>query len=183
MSGVFFFYTIDLLLLCIATAAISIAAYASTRRKIFSYTCGLFVVYAIEMCTIFFYEYRGQNVAFSLDTFYEIDSVFARTLSSACILQFMWLILLDIVQEERASFKYLPIVYYVIACIFVVVALPYGPVKQFIYYTLRQVFAVGCIIYVWYVYKHTESHELKFRIDHSKKMSSRVIPIMSAKAI
>lgn len=178
MSEVFFFYTIGLLLLCISTAAISITAYASTRRSVFLYSCGLFAVYSVEMCSIFFSEYMGQNVAFSLDTFYNIDSALIRILSSACVLQFMWLILLDTIDEQRANFKILPIFYYVLACIFVLIALPYGPVKQFIYYTLRQVFALGCLGYTYYTYKKSDSNELHIRLEHYKKFFKLAIGLL-----
>ena len=164
MNAVFFFYTITLIVICVITAAISIAAYASTRRQIFIYACGLFAVYAIEMCTIFFSEYTSQNITLSPSDFYSIDSACARTISAAFALQFMWLIILDIIDVHSGSVKCLPIVYFTIASFFIIIALPECAFTQFVYYTLRQVFLAGALLYTAYTYKMSNSPELKTRL-------------------
>ena len=54
MNSLFFFYTIAMLTLCIVTAVFSFAALASTRRRLFFFSTGAFVCYAIELTEIFF---------------------------------------------------------------------------------------------------------------------------------
>lgn len=66
MNGVFFFYTVAMLALCVAIAVSSLAAWASTRRRLFFYSAGAFVCYAIELTEIFFHEYISQNKPFPM---------------------------------------------------------------------------------------------------------------------
>ncbi len=61
MNTLMFFYTLAILVICIVTAVLSLAAYASTRRQFFIYGSGVFICYAIEMTKIFFFEYTMQK--------------------------------------------------------------------------------------------------------------------------
>lgn len=56
MDTLMFFYTLAILVICIVTAVLSLAAYASSRRQFFIYGSGVFICYAIEMTEIFFFE-------------------------------------------------------------------------------------------------------------------------------
>lgn len=49
MDTLMFFYTQAILVICIVTAVLSLAAYASSRRRFFIYGSGVFICYAIEM--------------------------------------------------------------------------------------------------------------------------------------
>ena len=55
MDTLMFFYTQAILVICIVTAVLSLAAYASSRRCFFIYGSGVFICYAIEMTEIFFF--------------------------------------------------------------------------------------------------------------------------------
>ena len=46
-------------------AALSLAAYASSRRQFFIYGSGVFICYAFEMTEIFFFEYTLQKLELS----------------------------------------------------------------------------------------------------------------------
>lgn len=61
MDTLMFFYTQAILVICIVTAVLSLAAYASSRRRFFIYGSGVFICYAIEMTEIFFFEYTLQK--------------------------------------------------------------------------------------------------------------------------
>lgn len=64
MNTLMFFYTLAILVICIVTAVLSLAAYASSRRRFFIYGSGVFICYAIEMTEIFLFEYTLQNQSF-----------------------------------------------------------------------------------------------------------------------
>lgn len=55
MDTLMFFYTQAILVICIVTAVLSLAAYASSRRRFFINGSGVFICYAIEMTEIFFF--------------------------------------------------------------------------------------------------------------------------------
>lgn len=70
MDTLMFFYTQAILVICIVTAVLSLAAYASSRRRFFIYGSGVFICYAIEMTEIFFFEYTLQNESFPDSDYY-----------------------------------------------------------------------------------------------------------------
>lgn len=64
MDTLMFFYTQAILVICIVTAVLSLAAYASSRRRFFIYGSGVFICYAIEMTEIFFLNTRCKTRVF-----------------------------------------------------------------------------------------------------------------------
>lgn len=80
MDTLMFFYTLAILVICIVTAVLSLAAYASSRRQFFIYGSGVFICYAIEMTEIFFFEYTLQNRSFPANDYYSITMPVMRTL-------------------------------------------------------------------------------------------------------
>lgn len=64
MDTLMFFYTLAILVICIVTAVLSLAAYASSRRRFFIYGGGVFICYAIEMTEIFFLNTRCKTEVF-----------------------------------------------------------------------------------------------------------------------
>ena len=79
MNTLMFFYTLAILVICIVTAVLSLAAYASSRRRFFIYGSGVFICYAIEMTEIFFFEYTLQNQSFPASDYYSITMPVLRT--------------------------------------------------------------------------------------------------------
>ena len=103
MDTLMFFYTQAILVICIVTAVLSLAAYASSRRRFFIYGSVVFICYAIEMTEIFFFEYTLQNESFPASDYYSITMPVLRTLvataSQACI----WLIAMDLLDKHSKN--------------------------------------------------------------------------------
>ena len=55
MDTLMFFYTQAILVICIVTAVLSLAAYASSRRRFFIYGSGVFILYALEIPEVLFF--------------------------------------------------------------------------------------------------------------------------------
>lgn len=49
MNTLMFFYTLAILVICIVTAVLSLAAYASSRRRFFIYGSGVFILSLIHI--------------------------------------------------------------------------------------------------------------------------------------
>lgn len=109
MDTLMFFYTQAILVICIVTAVLSLAAYASSRRRFFIYGSGVFICYAIEMTEIFFFEYTLQNESFPASDYYSITMPVLRTLvvtaSQACI----WLIAMDLLDKHSKKLFAIPV--------------------------------------------------------------------------
>lgn len=169
MDTLMFFYTQAILVICIVTAVLSLAAYASSRRRFFIYGSGVFICYAIEMTEIFFFEYTLQNESFPDSDYYSITMPVLRTLvvtaSQACI----WLIAMDLLDKHSKKLFAIPVLKFLLCESLTIVAVPSGPMRQWIYYTMRQVFLVFVGLYIfWTAHKSTEV-ELKARVNNQRK--------------
>lgn len=103
MNTLMFFYTLAILVICIVTAVLSLAAYASSRRRIFVYGCGVFICYAIEMTEIFFFEYTLQNQSFPASDYYSITMPVLRAFVATASQAFIWLIAMDLLDKHSKS--------------------------------------------------------------------------------
>ena len=169
MDTLMFFYTQAILVICIVTAVLSLAVYASSRRRFFIYGSGVFICYAIEMTEIFFFEYTLQNESFPASDYYSITMPVLRTLvataSQACI----WLIAMDLLDKHSKKLFAIPVLTFLLCESLTIVAVPSGPMRQWIYYTMRQVFLVFVGLYIfWTAHKSTEV-ELKARVNNQRK--------------
>ena len=72
MEIAFYFYTILVMLVCIAAGTISLSAYFVCRKRSHLYMVAFFLFYFLDLALIFQNEYLGQNTEFPLEVFYEI---------------------------------------------------------------------------------------------------------------
>lgn len=147
MNAFFFTYTIALILMASAAAALALGSYAVSRRNVRLVEAAFFVVYTIELVGIFKSEWLMQNLSIDVVDYYAVETPFARTLESAAILLCLWLIILHYLDERRVAVQLAPIAAYIVASALVIEIFPYGAFRQWLYYTLRQVFLAGALLY------------------------------------
>lgn len=169
MNTLMFFYTMAILVICIVTAVLSLAAYASSRRRFFIYGSGVFICYAIEMTEIFFFEYTLQNESFPASDYYSITMPVLRTLvataSQACI----WAIVMDLLDKHSKKLFAIPVLTFLLCESLTIVAVPSGPMRQWLYYTMRQVFLVFVGLYIFWTAHKSTKVELKARVSNQRK--------------
>lgn len=168
MSYLMFFYTLAILLICVVTAVLSLAAYASSRQRLFIYGCGTFVCYALEMTEIFFFEYTLQNQTFPIGDYYAITMPFLRTLVATVSQAFIWLIALDILDKHSKKLFCYPLLVFIIAENAILGLMPVGPWRQWLYYTVRQVFLAFVGGYILYVY-HRADEKFRTRLNKFRR--------------
>ena len=179
MNSVFFFYTLALLIICIVTAVLSVAAYASSRRRVFAYAFGAFTCYAIETIEIFFYEYISQNQAFPARDYYAINMPILRTVVAVVLQACIWLIALDILDKHSKRLFAWPIASFAVVNLLVLVA-PEGEVRQWVYYTLRQAFLLFVLGYMFYTYRRQHDPEFRARLERFKKVFFLILVLVCA---
>lgn len=153
-----------LIIVCIVAAVISISAYASSRRRLFLYSCGLFTTYGIEMLEIFFFEYMWQNMEFPRENFYEVSNPLLRTIIATISLAFTWLIMLDVLDRHNRKLQLIPVGVFFVAELAVLYLISDDQIAQFAYYTLRQVFLFWMAGYAVNVYRTTTDPASKARL-------------------
>ena len=160
MSLFFFVYTIALLFICIATASICGAAYAVSHRNRYIPQALFFIFYFAELASIFGSEWMVQNIStINPSNYYSVDLPAFRILIGAAILSCFWCVVLDIVDVYHARAVVIPTVIFIIVCTLIIVTLPYGPFKQWLFYTMRQISLIACLIYARYRY-HKSNDEI-----------------------
>lgn len=164
MEIAFYFYTILVMLVCIAAGTISLSAYFVCRKRSHLYMVAFFLFYFLDLALIFQNEYLGQNTEFPLEVLYAIDQPALRIFFALGILEALWLIALDFLGEKRMSMRIAPAVGFVVLSTVVIVALPEGQYKQWLFYSMRQVFLLWCLGYVLMRYRTTKSEIEKTRL-------------------
>ena len=127
MNTLMFFYTLAILVICIVTAVLSLAAYASSRRRFFIYGSGVFICYAIEMTEIFFFEYTLQNQSFPASDYYSITMPVMRTLVATALQAFIWLIAMDLLDKHSKKQFAIPVLTFLLCESLIIVAVPSAP--------------------------------------------------------
>lgn len=139
MNDVLFFYTLTLLVVCVLSSAISFAAYLSSRRRMFLYGCWVFALYAVEMTEIFYEEYHWQNIPFDPAAYYDVTLPVLRTLVITLLTGCIWAFVLELLDRMEPRRLVVPLAVFLLANVAVLALLPLGPIRQWLYYTLRQV--------------------------------------------
>lgn len=176
METAFYLYTIAIMLVCVTAGALALASYFVSGKRTHLYTMAFFFFYFFDLVLIFQYEYFGQNVAYSLDAFYSIDTPFFKVAFSLGALEALWLIVCDYLNEKNLVLRLAPGIAYVVLATLTLVAIPNGSLQQFLFYNARQLFLIWIIIYCAARYLKTK--------DELERLSlKRHIPLFAASAL
>lgn len=170
METAFYLYTIILMIAFITTGAISLSAFFVSRKKTYLYITVLFLSYVLEEALIFQNDYLGQNIAFPMETFYNIEHPVLRTILALGTLQSMWLVVCDYVDERRTALRIAPGCVFVAASLSVGLFAPTSALTQWVFYTLRQLFMLWCLLYGFWRYKHETSRIERTRLERHRKL-------------
>ena len=168
MNTLMFFYTLAILVICIVTAVLSLAAYASSRRQFFIYGSAFLLLCHRDDRDLFF-EYTLQNQSFPASDYYSITMPVLRTLVATVSQAFIWLIAMDLLDKHSKKQFAIPVLTFLLCESLIIVAVPSGPMHQWLYYTMRQVFLVFVGLHIfWTAHKSTQV-ELKARVNNQRK--------------
>ena len=164
MEIAFYFYTILVMLVCIVAGAVSLSAYFVSRKRSLLYMVAFFFFYFLDIALIFQNEYVGQNTDFPIEAFYSIDQPALRIFFALGIIEAMWLVACDFLDERRLALRIVPAVAFVALSAGVVLLMPEGQYKQFTFYSMRQVFILWCLGYALHRYRLTPAGVEKTRM-------------------
>lgn len=165
MSLFFFVYTIALLFICIATASICGAAWAVSHRNRYIPQALFFIFYFAELASIFGSEWMVQNISsINPSNYYSIDFPAFRILIGAAILSCFWYVVLDIVDVHHLRAVIIPALIFIIMCTLIVATMPYGALRQWLFYTMRQISLIACLVYARYRYHKSNDEIMQQRI-------------------
>lgn len=165
MSLFFFVYTIALLFICIATASICGAAWAVSHRNRYIPQALFFIFYFAELASIFGSEWMVQNISnINPSNYYDIDLPAFRILIGAAILSCFWYVVLDIVDVHQLRAVVIPTIIFICVCTLIVATMPYSALRQWLFYTMRQISLIACLVYARYRYHKSNDEIMQQRI-------------------
>lgn len=168
MESAFYFYTILIMLVCIAAAMVSLSAYFVSQRRSYLFIVSFFFFYFLDLALIFQYEYLGQNTNFPMEIFYSIDQPALKTLFALGTLESLWLIVCDYLDKKSFLVRILPALLFVLVSFLVVALMPEGAFKQFTFYSLRQLFFIAILLFAFVNYLITKSEVERIRLQRQK---------------
>ena len=181
MNVFMFVYSVCIMLVFFAAAIFSLAAYLVSERKSFISQVTLFVFYIVELAGILGNEWLMQNLAFSPENYYEISNPVLRVITGTGIIASLWVMMLRMLDNHDVkTYVALPAVF-AVASIAVLVFMPSGQLRQFLFYTLRQVF--GAFILIFAFVKWSVSKDEAFRARLGKHLTKFVILCLLVLAI
>lgn len=125
-SSIFFFYTLGILIVFIVTAVLSIAAWASSGRKLFIYASGAFICYTVEIIEIFFNEHISQNLTFTVYEYYAVSMPILRTLIATLSQAFIWATVLRALDKHSQKLFVIPPTVFLAAEALILTVMPAG---------------------------------------------------------
>lgn len=169
MNVVLFLYTIALILVCFAAAMWSLAAYAVSHRRSLIPQASFFVFYIVEITSILCVEFVNQNLPTDPSTYYEITVPVLRIVTISGIMYSLWIMLLDILNIHDKRVQGLPPVLFALLSALVVWAMPYGPLRQWLFYTLRQAFIGFGLLFAYVQWHRSPDAPYKERLSKHRK--------------
>ena len=121
------------------------------------------------MTEIFFFEYTLQNQSFPASDYYSITMPVLRTFVATASQAFIWLIAMDLLDKHSKKQFVIPVATFLLSELLIIVAVPYGPIHQWLYYTMRQVFLVFVGLYIFWTARKSTQVELKARVNNQRK--------------
>lgn len=121
------------------------------------------------MTEIFFFEYTLQNQSFPASDYYSIIMPVMRTLVATASQAFIWAIARDLLDKHSKKQFVIPVVTFLLCESLTIVAVPYGPMHQWLYYTMRQVFLIFVGLYIFWTAHKSTKVELKARVNNQRK--------------
>lgn len=145
-----YLYTILVMGVCIIASAVALSAFFVSRRKTYLFAMvGLFC-YFLELVYTFLFEFTGWNLAYPVELMYTIEHPLLQTLLALGVLQPAWMALCDYVNERRRWMIWISAALFAIFSLATVALLPEGAFSQWLYYTWRQVFVLGCLGFAFF---------------------------------
>lgn len=176
MEIFFFTYTTFILIVCVAVASICIATLIVTRSKRYIAQALFFICYFFELAEIFGAEWLQQNLqTINASNYYAVDVPVFRILIGACILASFWAIVFEMLDIVSLKTLLIPTFFTIGLQALILVAMPYGPWQQFLFYSVRQLSLLSCLAYAVIKVWRTKDKTLKTRMLTRKKQLLAVL--------
>ena len=159
MDGFFFAYTLAVLAVCLVSTVLQTMAWSVKRSRSFVAAAWFFSAYFVELGVIFLDEHLHQNVVFPTEAYYAVTYPVARTAIACVLWGSLWAWVLTATDAHSRRRLLWPVALFAAAQVACLTVLPYGALRQFLFYTCRQVFCAGMALYAWHAWRAAPTDE------------------------
>lgn len=152
MYLVLFYYTLCILLISVMAAALCFSTYLVSRKTALLFACAGFVFYFFDVAIVFQDDFILYSMGEALKQVHFVGAPIAAVLTGAGIIEAAWLVICSFFNEKRRLVLAFPAAFFVAWSVVVLIAIPPGPVHQFLFYSVREVCIYAFLVYLGFRY-------------------------------
>lgn len=177
LEAAFSTYTIIVMFICAVASTAAAGSYVITRNRMFMYVAIAFFLYFFDLSFIFQAEYLNHGSAITLNALYEIQSPYIKAILACGILESLWLAICMYMGKTELLLQVLPGAVFIALDFLIACVLPDGPIKQWLFYSMREAFLIWCLAYLtWLAKSKNTSHATRALVKRQK-------PVILASAV
>ncbi|MEY8437729.1 helix-turn-helix transcriptional regulator [Atopobiaceae bacterium 24-176] len=170
MEGFFFGYTLAMLAVCLGSSLVQAMAWTTRPNRAFAAASCFFAAYFVELGTIFLDEHLHQNVVFPTEAYYAVTYPVARTAIACVLWGSLWVWVLTATDAYSRKRLLWPVALFAAAQVACLALLPYGALRQFLFYTCRQVFCAAMALYARHAWRAAPTDEQRAWIGRHRRL-------------
>ena len=163
MGFVLFHYTLFVLLGSILASAACLSAYLVSRKRTMLYAFFGFLFYFFDVAWVFQDDFFTGASA-GLGAAYAIVMSLALVVTGGGFLTSFWLLVCDYLGETRKALKVVPVALFVVASVGVLVLLPEGELRSFLFYFPRELYLFWMLLFAGFRYFATKDEAERGRL-------------------
>lgn len=163
MGFVLFHYTLFVLLGSILASAACLSAYLVSRKRTMLYAFFGFLFYFFDVAWVFQDDFFTGASA-GLGAAYAVVMSLALVVMGGGFLTSFWLLVCDYLGETRKALKVVPVALFVVASVGVLVVLPEGDLRSFLFYFPRELYLFWMLLFAGFRYFATKDEAERSRL-------------------
>lgn len=169
LEAAFSTYTIIVMFICAVASTAAAGSYVITRNRMFMYVAIAFFLYFFDLSFIFQAEYLNHGTAITINALYEIQNPYIKAILACGILESLWLAICMYMGKTGLLLQVLPGAIFITLDFLIACVLPDGPIKQWLFYSMREVFLIWCLAYLTWLAKSKTTSQRHARAREAPK--------------
>ncbi|MEG2262551.1 MAG: helix-turn-helix transcriptional regulator [Gordonibacter sp.] len=153
MEVAFYAYTILIMASCIAATVSMLSLYAARRSPAYLFVAIAFLLYFFDLTFIFQSEYLSHGVLHDRNMFYAIPSPYLKAILAMGVLESVWIALCYYLNKRNIVLLVAPAAVFLTASLVVIHFLPEGSLRQWCFYSTREVFTAWILLFTLVQYR------------------------------
>lgn len=174
MEDALFLYTILTMLICAVAATVTFSSSIVTNNPIYTASAVLFLAYFFDVSLIFQGEFTNHGQPISLVSYYGIPDPVTMTLLFSCVLGSVWYAVIYYIDgtplRECAALWAMPLAVFFVLSYLCYTLISDMQVRQWTFYSTRELFLLWCAAYAVYRYRHCHSPLEQLRLRRAKPL-------------